>query len=320
MVTRPPQLTSGEISPKSVKDFENHCLNYFINAKGGIENNVKVSHILGCFENDLINDCISVNRECFTTLSFENFMIEFHACWLPHNWEQNIRSKILSARLYPKKQQFKDWAAAVQSLNVSLCGTPSHLNDEHIHLQLEAGLNEDLQTTVRDAKAHETLSLHPWIALVKDLGDRRIIQCKHVAEAVEEAMRSNKKPFQLSSRYANTTDTKTTSASTSTTTHNFPLRLTEEERQLLVEHAGCFKCRKFYAGHCTHQCLVMCMAQPQAVSQAKPGQNSGFLKALARPRVLQSQSQAVRPWLVGKDNLPVFVRICGLNFFLYNFI
>lgn len=103
VVTRPPQLSNGEITPKSAKDFENHCLNYFANAKGGIEDNVKVSRILGCFENDLVNDWISVNRERFTTLTFPEFMTEFRARWLPHDWEQTVRSKILSAPTLPKE-------------------------------------------------------------------------------------------------------------------------------------------------------------------------------------------------------------------------
>ena len=235
LVTRPPQLSNGEISPKSVKDFENHCLNYFVNAKGGIEDEVKVARILGCFENDLVNDWISVNREHFTTLSFPDFMTEFRARWLPHDWEQSLRSKILSARLYPKKQRFKDWAASIQSLNVSLQGTPSHLDDSRIRLQLEAGLDEELQTAARDAKAHEELLLHPWISKIKDLDNRRIIQRKRVAEAVEDALKSNKKPFSSSSRYANTPDSKTAPPSASST-REFPPKLTEEERRLLMEY------------------------------------------------------------------------------------
>ena len=255
LVTRPPQLSNGDISPKSVKDFENHCLNYFVNAKGGIEDNLKVSRILGCFENDLINDWVSVNRERFTTLSFANFMIEFRERWLPHDWEQSLRSKILSARLYPKKNRFEDWAASIQSMNVSLRGTPSHLDDDRIRLQLEAGLDEDLQTAARDAKAHEELSLHPWIAKIKDLDNRRVIQRKRVAEAVEEAMKSNKKPFSSSSRYANTSDPKPNPPSASST-RDFPPKLTEEERRLLMEFFGCLKCRKFFAGHRAHQCTT----------------------------------------------------------------
>ena len=253
IVTRPPQLSNGEISPKSVKDFENHCLNYFVNAKGGIEDNLKVSRILGCFENDLINDWISVNRERFTALSFPEFMTEFRSRWLPHDWEQTLRSKILSARLYPKKQRFEEWASSIQSLNISLRGTTSHLDDARIRLQLEAGLDEDLQTAARDAKAHDEQSLHPWITKIKELDNKRIRQRKRVAEAVEETMKSNKKPFTSSSRYANTSDPKNTTSS-SLTTRDFPPKLTEEERRLLMEHQGCLKCRRFYAGHRAHQC------------------------------------------------------------------
>ena len=62
IVTCPPQLSDNEISPKAAKDFENNCLNYFVNAKGGINDDLKVSRILICFENDLVNDWISVNE------------------------------------------------------------------------------------------------------------------------------------------------------------------------------------------------------------------------------------------------------------------
>lgn len=57
----------------------------------------------------------------------------------------------------------------------------------------------------------------------------------------------------------------------------------------------------------------MCMAQPEAVSQAKPGQNGGFVTALAWPGVLESQSQAVRPWFWQATGGHLFVEICGLR-------
>ena len=82
-------------------------------------------------------------------------MKEFRTCWLPHDWEQSLRSKILSAHLYLRKQKFEELAASIQSLNVSLRGTPLHLDNNCICLQLEAGLDEDLQAAARDAKAHD---------------------------------------------------------------------------------------------------------------------------------------------------------------------
>jgi hypothetical protein len=49
--------------------------------------------------------------------------------------------------------------------------------------------------------------------------------------------------------------------------------------------------------------IVLCLARPEAVSQAKPGQVDGFMTALAWPGVLKSQSQAVKPRLFGEYNL-----------------
>ena len=204
-------------------------MNYFINAKGGIEDNLKVSRILGCFENDLVNDWISVNRERFTELSFKNFMTEFRSRWLPHDWEDLVRSKILSARLYPKKHRFEDWAAHIQSLNISLRGTPSHLDDARIRLQLEAGLDDDLRTAARDAKANAIAELHPWIAKIKDLDNTRITQRKRMNEAIEDHHKANKRPFNPSSRYANTSDSKDNLPSASSN-REFPPKLTDEER------------------------------------------------------------------------------------------
>ena len=51
--------------------------------------------------------------------------------------------------------------------------------------------------------------------------------------------------------------------------------------------------------------VVLCLAQPEDVSQAKPGQVDGFMMALAWPGVLKCQSQAVKLWL--------FARISGIS-------
>jgi hypothetical protein len=56
--------------------------------------------------------------------------------------------------------------------------------------------------------------------------------------------------------------------------------------------------------------VVMCMARPEAMSRAKPGQNrpgqtGGFVRALAQPAMKPSRSQAVRPQLFGRQTLSV---------------
>jgi hypothetical protein len=79
-----------------------------------------------------------------------------------------------------------------------------------------------------------------------------------VAEAVEEAMKSNKKPFTSSSRAANTAANTSDSKNIPSASSNrdYPPKLTDDERRLLMEFSGCLKCRKFFAGHRAHQCTT----------------------------------------------------------------
>jgi hypothetical protein len=44
--------------------------------------------------------------------------------------------------------------------------------------------------------------------------------------------------------------------------------------------------------------IVMCMAQLQAVGQAKLGQSHSLTMALAQPEILESKSGWLSPWLL----------------------
>ena len=71
-------------------------------------------------------------------------------------------------------------------------------------------------------------------------------------------MKSNKKPLTSSSRAANTAANTSESKiiPSASSNRDYPPKLTDEERRLLMEFAGCLKCRKFYAGHRAHQCTT----------------------------------------------------------------
>ena len=123
-----------------------------MNAKHGIPDNEKVTKILGCFENPLINDWISVNRSRLRTLSFEDFMAEFRTRWLPKNWVEDVCNEILGSRLDPKVTTFESWSAKIQTLNVALRGTDSHLDDNQMCRQLEANIDLELRSLAQKEK------------------------------------------------------------------------------------------------------------------------------------------------------------------------
>ena len=53
-MSRPPIVSEGDITPEVICEFEYHAKIFFMNAKGGIEDDQKVSRILGCFHDPLV--------------------------------------------------------------------------------------------------------------------------------------------------------------------------------------------------------------------------------------------------------------------------
>ena len=234
-----------------------------MNAKGGVEDGQKVTRILGCFENPLVNDWISVNRTRLRTLSFEDFMIEFRQRWLPRNWEEDVAMRILSSRLDPKQTTFEEWATQLQTWNVALRGTDSHIDDDQMRRQLDANLDTELRKKTRNEKVTAIRELLPWIQKVAEIDDLRQTEQKRFTDAIDDRLRANKRPYDPArsvnpnrENYRRNTSNSsgTTAAGSSSTT--YPPKLMEDERRLLHEHEGCLKCRMFYAGHRADKCTT----------------------------------------------------------------
>ena len=185
-LSRPPHLSKGKITPNNVREFENHCENYYMNAKGGVQDGQKVTKILGCFENPLVNDWILVNRSRLRTLTFEEFMVEFRQRWLARNWEEDVAMHILSSRLDPKQMTFEEWAAQLQTWNVALRGTDSHIDDDQMRRQLDANLDTELRKKTRNEKVTVIRDLLPWIQKVAEIDDLRQTEQKCFTEAIDD--------------------------------------------------------------------------------------------------------------------------------------
>lgn len=120
IMSHAPVMTDGNITPKIIWDFKTHCMTYFINMKDGIAKYLKVTKILGCFENDLVADWAATEQEWLAQLTFEDFMKEFRECWLLEDWEQIIHVEMLGTCLDPKIHCFESWAVQIMLHNISL--------------------------------------------------------------------------------------------------------------------------------------------------------------------------------------------------------
>ena len=193
ILSRAPVMTDGDITPKIVREFETHCATYFMNTKDGVADELKVTKILGCFENNLVADWASTEQERLAKLSFEEFMKEFRERWLPDDWEQIICVTMLGTRLDPKVHCFETWAAQIMSHNVSLRNTPSFLTDDQLRSQLDIMMDAELQTLARSQSVSEIKDLHKWMSKIKKIDNERQINLKRMAEFFDDSMRAAKR-------------------------------------------------------------------------------------------------------------------------------
>ena len=61
IMSQPPTMTNGEITPKVCWEFENRCEVYFLNVKELIANDKKVAKILSCFELNIVVEWMSTD-------------------------------------------------------------------------------------------------------------------------------------------------------------------------------------------------------------------------------------------------------------------
>ncbi|KAG6875896.1 hypothetical protein C0992_001883 [Termitomyces sp. T32_za158] len=225
--TKPPVVSEGDLSPEVIKEFEHACLDFFDNKD--IKSEDQVKRVLVSFKDHRLRDWIPANREQLHKLSFSEFLSELKSKYLPHDWESKLRIRVLSASFDPVKQMWWDFASYIQKVNSLLFGTDSYYKPEDLRRHLEAKLDPLDRIRVQD----ET---------------RRHAE-KRQREIADEVVRLSKKPL-LSSNKVNTN---TPGQSKSTTRPRLPA-LTDEEKGLLRENSGCFKCRRLFVNCRTDNC------------------------------------------------------------------
>jgi hypothetical protein len=139
-----PILTTGDISPSVMRQFEHACKNYFIYKKIVGDNQVLLI-ISGILDNRVANWIIA-KHDHLVGLSFNAFMTDFCQNYLVEDWEEDTLRELLS--MSQGGSTFWDYAVAVQSKNSLLCGTPLHLPDDKLHHQLGAGMEVRLSKKV----------------------------------------------------------------------------------------------------------------------------------------------------------------------------
>ncbi|KAJ6616758.1 hypothetical protein B0H10DRAFT_2219251 [Mycena sp. CBHHK59/15] len=255
-----PTLTAGELTLLVIDQFRFHCKAYFSH-KGTVPAS-QVASILCCFRDVHVVNWLRdpAEKALVVVMTFDAFLAELRTKFLRKDWEQTNHVEIMSSRMLNSKS-FDRYYTRVVTNSSLLIGTTTALSNTRIRHIIEAGIIPDLQLSLNnDAIAEAALEmrrldeerLHVIAREHKIAVElRREEACNDKHKADGDLDRKVKKPASNDSGSRATSQAPSTS-STSTSTR-CPA-LTDSEHALLKENQGCFKCRRVFVTHTSHNC------------------------------------------------------------------
>ena len=237
-------LTSGVPTPDVLLEFEDACEDFFANAKGGVNDDVKVIRILPSFKDPILRGWISSDRPHLSTLTFGAFMKLLRSKFLSKQWEDELLSKVLRDHLCPGKD-FLTWATKLQQQNCILRNTDSQLDEKRLREQISMRVDMDLRIAAREAKVNEATSLRDFLDIYTLCDEKRRSSENRTRSIFNESYQKKNKensyhPYKRDSRSS------TPAAQTSGSLSSHPPKLSPIEIEILKGCFGCFKCCKLF--------------------------------------------------------------------------
>ncbi|KAF8219177.1 hypothetical protein L208DRAFT_1342593, partial [Tricholoma matsutake] len=209
--------------------FDTACRHYF--SVKDVPANDHVKKIIYNFESTAVQSWINAEEARLVALLFPEFLITLKKKFLPCSWEDEL----VQDQIVPQgSTDFLTWVNSVWNANDEL-GTAK--SAYHIPDDPPSATKGTLDAITDFEEWMERLQL-----LEQDLQARRAGWVSSTAKA-SNVLRDSSAPNIESS------------TSTPAITYTTPLKpLTDDEKTLLRQHMGCYKCRVFYAGHLGCNC------------------------------------------------------------------
>ncbi|KAF9495683.1 hypothetical protein BDN71DRAFT_1390877, partial [Pleurotus eryngii] len=195
---------------------------------------------------------LSMNLPILESMSWDTYKSQLRTLFLPSDWEHSARMDVL--RLQQCSRSFVEYSLDVMGKNNLLAGTDSFFNDEFLRDTLEANMDCKLARKCNRENTNAIISFRDWLDEVKHLNKKkrqRMEEIERTLAKINARMVANcsqgRPPLQPRNG--------TTSSTNDPTTSRLP-KLEDSERQLLSTNGGCFKCRRFWAGHLGARCTV----------------------------------------------------------------
>ncbi|KAF4583732.1 hypothetical protein EYR40_002223 [Pleurotus pulmonarius] len=249
--TKPPMMGEGDVDASLLWDWFNKS-EIFFRHKPSISVDARVETIAWGMSGIHAVRWLSANSTNLSSMDWDTYKEHMRNLFLPSDWEHTTRMDVL--RVQQGSRAFADFSLDMMARNNLLAGTDSFLNDEFLRDTLEANMDHELARECNRENANSVASFKDWLAEVKRIDERRRARLEEINQAFARLnVRSSN-----ASRPTTATKTPFAPKNTAVSTPAFvPIpKLLSEERTLLSENGGCFKCRKFWAGHLGARCTA----------------------------------------------------------------
>ncbi|GAW08898.1 reverse transcriptase-RNase H-integrase [Lentinula edodes] len=217
-----------------------------------------VSRCLNVWEDPRVSNWIDQHRDKFAELEFNEFFIMLRDHVLDHDWQDSTFRKMRAVRMPDDlRTSISDLAVQLMVLNNLLQGTPRFQSEENLKMMLidatDSGLREAYNKEIQDHAANPTHGIHSkdfhtFTKAIQVLDYSRHCQLLLARQMAEHMIRSrpnSRTSTPLSSSSTANSNARRGAPSGSTGSGRLP-QLTTNERRLLSENEGCFKCRSFF--------------------------------------------------------------------------
>jgi len=267
-----PCVTASTLTAQMLRDFEDYANVHFTSGvKKELTEKRKMKLIAGCFANkEVMNWIISEADKQDDTVTFSLFLDKLRNHFLDSNWEVQVQRQLLN-EMMSKDDKYTDWATRVKRKNDVLKNTKFHLNESNLCDFLQHHLCNELTVAVYSMdcadgrKLHDVKTLAIWEKYVRVLDEKRLENRRMVREELD-AVERQRAARSSKDKQASTSGNKNGNGSKNgkfTEKKKEPgdappeqrcPRLTDEEKAILSQFNGCYKCRQTLVKHGSNSC------------------------------------------------------------------
>lgn len=214
-----------------------------------------VGKIIYNFKSTSVQSWINTKEAHLLSLMFPKFLTALKKKFLPRSWEDDLMQEQI---VLQGSTNFLTWVNSIHNANDKLGMTKSdyHITDDCFHLHLIPWLSDGMKHLhkanngsapgVKKGTLDAITDFEEWMErlqlLEQDLQASRAGWVSHAAKAGHILHDSS------------TLNVENSNPTPLTMYTSLLKPLSEEEKMLLRENLGCYKCRVFYTGHLGHNC------------------------------------------------------------------